>query len=640
MATNTVTLRVTRKKGNYEVAYLAGPPDWKGIAVTNTVKADAFDPEVIAGVLADRKHSIAELEACGDRIGAAFFSGKAGKAWLGQRKETVDAYRAWNIGGTGEPPLLRTLLALGKSGLEELPWESTRLDGDLLFFSSIHPVARVPDGPLPKPKTLNEWPVRILAVIGADDGTLETRQEVWNLRRQLRMQDHIFDFDVFDCAGDTNGLSVLEALKERLGKWKPHVLHFAGHADFAASALQIDRQGTPGDWWQARQIGEFVGTKKLSLRLVFLNACRTARPVGAGNSFVGAFLETGNALATITMCADIRGADAAKFSSAVYREMALGKPIDQAVADARAGIGSAEVSTYYPIVNTCVDAGEVVLTSCPAVLPLEAQVTQFDGRAEVKRFVNRYSEKRSVLEEIARMKPEPDKGINPAVLVLGNKDKGKSWFLYACARCMARQGFPVIYADLKKYTTWDGLLRSLALDGGDWDLAPRLEAEVLKDLDLSAGSVDELPGKASGTLKALETLSTKDRPLVLMLDHIATGERHTGLTTDFEVALSLFFDPIARGEVNVRLVVTCADETVYQDRKLRGGWTSVRLQPFARHDVSDYVREMLSAWDLTADQLSKQNSVIGLKWDQDVPLKSLLRVRDLALDNLGIDFSE
>jgi len=102
------------------------------------------------------------------------------------------------------------------------------------------PAIRAIGSSLATPASLGEWPVRVLAVIGADTGGLQPDQEVRELCRLLRRQDHVFDCEVFDCSAvDAQKDTIVAQLKAKLGEFKPHILHFAGHASFGPSAHAV-----------------------------------------------------------------------------------------------------------------------------------------------------------------------------------------------------------------------------------------------------------------------------------------------------------------------------------------------------------------------------------------------------------------
>ena len=145
----------------------------------------------------------------------------------------------------------------------------------------------------------------------------------------------------------------IEALRAELRDAPFEVLHFVGHGDLDAGG-----QGTiffEDSRHQARAVSAAVLADTLKsltpVRLVFLNACETARlPRNAAGH--DPFLGTAAALimaglpAVVAMQFSITDRAALSFSSAFYRNLAAGDPLESAVAEGRMAILQAEPSSW------------------------------------------------------------------------------------------------------------------------------------------------------------------------------------------------------------------------------------------------------------------------------------------------------
>lgn len=164
-----------------------------------------------------------------------------------------------------------------------------------------------------------------------------------------------------------------ESLRRALTEGKEfHVLHFMGHGDFDAVSgegeihLEDGRRGIakmPG-CWLADQLRD-----RTSLRLVFLNACRTAqsaapRPFGG----VATALVQAGVPAVIAMQFPIADSAAIVFSETVYRRLAAGDPIDAAVTEGRHAMAARfprELAWGTPVLFSHVSDGRLFVSGRP-----------------------------------------------------------------------------------------------------------------------------------------------------------------------------------------------------------------------------------------------------------------------------------
>ncbi len=134
--------------------------------------------------------------------------------------------------------------------------------------------------------------------------------------------------------------ATLSSLHQALmGEEEVHVLHFLGHGDFdpvSGEGVLLFEDGRRGASKVRGRVLADLLRGRTGLRLVFLNACRTARSA-ASSPFGGvatALVQAG-VPAVLAMQFPITDRAAIQFSEAVYRRLATGDPIDAAVTEGR-----------------------------------------------------------------------------------------------------------------------------------------------------------------------------------------------------------------------------------------------------------------------------------------------------------------
>ncbi len=137
--------------------------------------------------------------------------------------------------------------------------------------------------------------------------------------------------------------ATFEALKDQLSKEPVHVLHFMGHGDFDGSDGVLVFE--PG----ARDTGRVSGTalgqvlEGRELRLVVLNACRTAevarREVRDAYAGVAPALVARGVPAVVAMQVPITDQGAVTFADRLYAGLAHGRSLEESVSDGRRDIG-------------------------------------------------------------------------------------------------------------------------------------------------------------------------------------------------------------------------------------------------------------------------------------------------------------
>jgi hypothetical protein len=195
-----------------------------------------------------------------------------------------------------------------------------------------------------------ELPLRILAVFSnPEDGIyppIDVETEWRALQRAvdpLQKAGQVLIEPLYDAR--------LEVLHERLQASRFHVLHFVGHSGLDSTGeegLVVLEAGNS----RSRPVSAGVFRALLAdrdLRLVFLNACESARPGGQGLfSGVAQALVQAGVPAVVAMQFRIRDDAASTLAGAFYRGLALSQPVDAAMAEGRKSVvsfGGAEWAT-------------------------------------------------------------------------------------------------------------------------------------------------------------------------------------------------------------------------------------------------------------------------------------------------------
>lgn len=287
-------------------------------------------------------------------LGQALYGSLFAPQVLGRFHATIGATRS------GAPPLrLRFHLGSGsaeEAALHRLPWEllcEPGLGGGrLLALDRNLSVVRhltVPDGVDRPPR-----PPRLRVLVAAAEGrapgegggmgldgmALDVGGEVDSIRAACRKTTAV--------AVEVLRPATLDHLIERLRGGAFHVLHLIGHGDLSSGdgvVLLPDADGRLVPWHGERLATQLDGLSPL--RLVVLNACRTAEAV-AGRPFsgvAGAFLARGMP-AVVAMQAPITDVAAAAFATTVYRRLAAGAGLDAAVSEGRLAISRRRPHTF------------------------------------------------------------------------------------------------------------------------------------------------------------------------------------------------------------------------------------------------------------------------------------------------------
>ncbi|HBL25378.1 MAG TPA: hypothetical protein DD490_00915 [Acidobacteria bacterium] len=243
---------------------------------------------------------------------------------------------------------LRIRLRLGTEGpeaayLNSLPWEwlwDPREQGFLAIDLSTPVVRDGAAGTAAEPLLLVEPPLRILVV----DASPVTSSFL-NLRKEMDRMADIFRPLIDSGQVDLLGLQekTRGALRDALRDEGIHVLHFMGHGLYNSAAgggwLVLEKPGGQGDLVGGVALANLLKSIP-ELRLVVLNACKTAQssgcplsPVNAG--VAKALLEQAHIPAVVAHPANVPDSAAIAFSNHFYNRLASGDSVEEALTDTR-----------------------------------------------------------------------------------------------------------------------------------------------------------------------------------------------------------------------------------------------------------------------------------------------------------------
>ena len=242
---------------------------------------------------------------------------------------------------------LRVKLRTQTPELADLPWEFL-LDprkGDFVCLSNATPLVRYLESPNPPEALAVTPPLRILGMIASPAGLPALDVE----REKALIDEAVSDsrkrglLDITWLPAQT-----WQALTQALGAggggpW--HIFHFIGHGGFDPGTNEghLALATEDGSRYELSAIGlsRLLGDHE-SLRLVVLNACEGARG-GTNDVFVStaAVLVRRGLPAVVSMQQAISDSAAIQFARELYRTVALGSPVDGAVAEGRKAVSLA-----------------------------------------------------------------------------------------------------------------------------------------------------------------------------------------------------------------------------------------------------------------------------------------------------------
>jgi len=517
--------------------------------------------------------------------------------------------------------------------LADLPWELLRHDSQFLFLTPLNPICRRHPAKIAfgiQPREGCTWPLRVLLIIGAQDappkslGDIEAGPEISAVEQELLRVGHSIDLEILY-------RPTADALRDKVRIFRPQIIHFIGHGETDAAdgpCLRFQLGGAQSWNWKAAEIPYlFVGLKDYLPRFVFLNACRTAIAPTAGatnRSVAGAFLSVG-VPAVLAMQADIRGDMAGRFAAGIYRNIAAGCTIDQAIAQSRLEMGSpAQGHWAIPVLSVSKDDPAEVFTCRPQVADdvLSRIYGAFD---DVQLFANRKEKYREMREKL--YPSQPTTSIASLVVVTGDAEQGKShlvkWFLEGLAVWNSAVHYVEITESVSfldfllniKNSSLTADLRMLPVEAFhrfhfelknliETGMAGQWKGEAVSEpaiqLDATNLKSDQILQEIGRSFRSCLADLAKARQLVLVLDQFCDASGGTvpqpDLFLDKGAIREHFLLPIQRGEIPGLYVILVMRERQLGDFKIQQlvpakDW--VRIPKFPGGTFSRAAREML-----------------------------------------------
>ena len=262
---------------------------------------------------------------------------------------------------------LRLRMVVEDPLLRVLPWEFLHDGEQFLAISNRTPIVRyvaLPASQPPSPLPVRP-PLRILVAIAApkDQPPLDVESERLKIEQALhRLSDAV---EVKFLGGQPDQPLTYQALQRCLSEAyadeRPfHILHFIGHGQYvsrgnglSAGYLLLEDEKGYGEPYSGEKLGNLLRDHP-SVRLAVINACEAAR-AESDNPFadVATALVRAGGPTVVAMQFAISDRTAKIFSSEFYFHLALGYPVDAALAEAR--------KTMYAVVPDSVEFGAPVL---------------------------------------------------------------------------------------------------------------------------------------------------------------------------------------------------------------------------------------------------------------------------------------
>ncbi|HYX25219.1 MAG TPA: CHAT domain-containing protein [Thermoanaerobaculia bacterium] len=223
--------------------------------------------------------------------------------------------------------------------LQSFPWELLRHgSGRFLALSRWTPIIR--SLPVAEPPKAPSFPdqVRVLAALASPQNTaaLDLHREL----SEMRSAEGLGSFKI------VSRKARLTELRPTLERNAPvHVLHFLGHGDFLEDSgdgvLVFENSDGTRETVTGSHLAETLRDVH-GLQLVVLNACKTARsslgPLGNPFGGVAAALVQAGFPAVLAMQEVIADSDAIALSSSLYGHLALERPLEGALTEARQAV--------------------------------------------------------------------------------------------------------------------------------------------------------------------------------------------------------------------------------------------------------------------------------------------------------------
>jgi tetratricopeptide (TPR) repeat protein len=253
-------------------------------------------------------------------------------------------YAASRVIARQENKGLRLRLHIQPPELAVLPWEYLydKDEGNYVCLSRLTPLIRYLDLPRTSQPLAITLPLRILVMAASPQGLdqLDIAGERQRLKHALSSLEARHLVEMHWLEGQT-WRDLQQALWDDI--W--HIFHFIGHGGFNSKEgigmLALADAAGKLDLLDATQLGQLLKDQQ-ALRLVLLSACEGAKASKRDIfSSIGAHLAQLGIPAVLAMQGIISDPAAIELASTLYEALAHGKPVDQAVTEARIAISVA-----------------------------------------------------------------------------------------------------------------------------------------------------------------------------------------------------------------------------------------------------------------------------------------------------------
>jgi hypothetical protein len=234
---------------------------------------------------------------------------------------------------------LRLRLHIDSLELIKLPWELMYdpQKGEFLVFDPMISLVRYLRLHAPPPPLRERGSVKILVVVAApeDQPPLDWRHELTMLADALEELIDLGKIQIIPCLHATH-----EALHMALLEHSPDVVHFVGHAHYDHAHkrgwISLESREHRTAPIEAHEVARMF--RRYGGNLVVLNACDTANGDWAG---LAPALVRAEVPAVVAMQWPVEDSAAIRFARLFYRALAMGRTVDECVAEGRIGASAA-----------------------------------------------------------------------------------------------------------------------------------------------------------------------------------------------------------------------------------------------------------------------------------------------------------
>jgi hypothetical protein len=578
---NSLKLRISRAGESYAVdLFRLIENKWRKIKSEPQVVLD-FDPKGVHEFVLGQAGASPRFQEMRKRVGAFLLPDRV--------------HRVWEQHGAS-----RTYLEVVPPELAMVPWEIAHRGSDL----SLDPERTIVRAHRLKlsPSIDEVWPVRLLIVLGSTDAAIAAEDEAKAIWEALRCIDQTFHLKELR-------LPARPELAACLKDFRPHILHFIGHADERNGTAQLRFSLPDGTtWpWTTDHIRNDLRAAGHALQFAYLNACRTfsagaaTRSEASAETLAQMLLRAGTG-AVLAMQADVVGSTSGLCAATLYNEVGKGATLDRALALAQIAVsqkvpgatGTRESFMGALTVSRPPDQILAVRRSESETLKAVEQCTPLNEVINV--FVDRLEQRTKLIQSFYPIRPEE---VDPYSLTLvhGDSQAGKSWIAHWCMDACGRHKHQVRYIEIvRAYSNWLEVLRSIrdgdpqrkslliyrtldpmAFGGFNWELNRRLEGIIELDPALAPPFEEDarkpLGDEFSEDMVTRTFTSFRDAlqevanpmPLLLVLDHFSS-DRKALPAAHFRYLWENLISPIGAGLVkNVKMVVVLSKDEKERD---------------------------------------------------------------------------